>query len=187
MGEPKINPKLIISGNLEAEQEELSDSEKQNELELYIRWWQLNTFLPMLHFLKPPAAFPEDQVCYSNVMTWSCLINDSLTWQISRVAQKLKTYRERDVMPHLINFANEAMRSSMPVIRPMWMIDPFDTAAQVINDQFLIGDTVCKMPPFWLTLCCLIKQKLMYMSIVDTGCTRLKTWTEEQKRILAKR
>ena len=27
-------------------------------LELYIRWWQLNTFLPVLHFYKPPTAFP---------------------------------------------------------------------------------------------------------------------------------
>jgi hypothetical protein len=42
--------------------EVLSSAEREDELELYIRWWQLNTFLPMLHFLKPPSAFPEEKV-----------------------------------------------------------------------------------------------------------------------------
>ena len=32
------------------------------EIELYVRWYQLNTFLPILHFLKPPTAFPQDKV-----------------------------------------------------------------------------------------------------------------------------
>ena len=31
----------------------------QDDLELYIRWWQLNTFLPVLHYFKPPTAFPK--------------------------------------------------------------------------------------------------------------------------------
>ncbi len=34
----------------------------EQEFELYVRWWQLNTFMPMLHFLKPPTAFPTDKV-----------------------------------------------------------------------------------------------------------------------------
>ena len=30
---------------------------KDNEFELYIRWMQLSTFLPMMHILKPPSDF----------------------------------------------------------------------------------------------------------------------------------
>jgi hypothetical protein len=36
----------------------------QEDLELYVRWWQLNTFLPMIHFVKPPTAFPDSAVSY---------------------------------------------------------------------------------------------------------------------------
>ena len=39
-----------------------TEEDKTNELELYIRWWQLNTFLPIVHFLKPPMAFPKAKV-----------------------------------------------------------------------------------------------------------------------------
>ena len=33
-----------------------------SELELYIRWYQLNTFLPLMHFLRPPAHYPDEIV-----------------------------------------------------------------------------------------------------------------------------
>ncbi len=29
---------------------------------MYVRWWQLNTFMPMLHFLKPPIAYNLQEV-----------------------------------------------------------------------------------------------------------------------------
>jgi alpha-glucosidase (family GH31 glycosyl hydrolase) len=38
------------------------ESTIDDEMELYIRWWQLNTFLPMLHYYKPPSAFPMRKV-----------------------------------------------------------------------------------------------------------------------------
>jgi alpha-glucosidase (family GH31 glycosyl hydrolase) len=34
------------------------------------------------------------------------------------------------------------MYSSAPIIRPLWMIDPFDPVTHTIDDQFLIGDQV---------------------------------------------
>ena len=33
------------------------DASKDAAFELYVRWMQLNTFLPMMHFLKPPSDF----------------------------------------------------------------------------------------------------------------------------------
>ena len=42
----------------------------------------------------------------------------------------------------MVNFTLDAMVSSMPVIRPLWMLDPDDHANLVIDDEFLIGNKV---------------------------------------------
>jgi len=51
----------------------------QEDLELYVRWWQLNTFLPMIHFVKPPTAFPD-----SAVSDWLIIlkVNDNVLFGI---------------------------------------------------------------------------------------------------------
>ena len=45
-------------GNLKNETTE----NDQDIVELYKRWWQLNTFLPIVHFIRPPMSFPKNQV-----------------------------------------------------------------------------------------------------------------------------
>ena len=45
-------------------------------------------------------------------------------------------------MLNLKILANEAMQSSVPIIRPMWMINPLSKLAHVISDQFFLGDKV---------------------------------------------
>ena len=47
-------------------------------------------------------------------------------------------------MLNLKILANEAMQSSVPIIRPMWMINPHSKLAHVISDQFFLGDKVRK-------------------------------------------
>ncbi|XP_040580468.1 myogenesis-regulating glycosidase isoform X2 [Lepeophtheirus salmonis] len=96
------------------------------QFELYVRWWQLNTFLPMLHFLQPPTLYP-------------------LT-KISKVAKKLKSIRKDIVNPCLLTFSNGAMQTSLPVIRPLWMLNPNDSVALTIDDQFMIGDSILVAP-----------------------------------------
>ena len=32
------------------------------DFELYLRWWQLATFLPMVHFLTPPSVYSEESL-----------------------------------------------------------------------------------------------------------------------------
>ena len=58
------------------------------------------------------------------------------------MATKLKFIRETIVEPYMVNFTLDAMVSSMPVIRPLWMLDPDDHANLVIDDEFLIGNKV---------------------------------------------
>ena len=38
--------------------------------------------------------------------------------------------------------ANKAMQSSIPIIRPMWMLNPKSQLSLSIDDQFFVGDTV---------------------------------------------
>lgn len=96
------------------------------ETELYIRWWQLATFLPQLHFTTPPSVYRD--------------------YNIAPVAKALKDIKENIVNPKLISFGREAMELSKPVIRPLWMLDPTDPVAQRIDDQFLIGDKILVAP-----------------------------------------
>ena len=52
---------------MEKEEELDTEEEKSDQIDLYIRWWQLNVFLPMLHFIKPPTTFPENKVSANNL------------------------------------------------------------------------------------------------------------------------
>jgi len=134
VGYPFVNPGPVggvgrfkdkQAGNLEEEDQANTQEERDDQLELYIRWWQLNVFLPMLHFIKPPTAFPEKK--------------------IAKVASYLKRVRG-EILPHLEKFSVEAMNNSAPVIRPLWMFDPHDPINQVKDDEFLIGDKILVAP-----------------------------------------
>ena len=63
-------------------------------------------------------------------------------FQISGIAKSLRSIRSKVVLPELIRSANDAMHSSAPIIRPLWMINPLDPVTHTIDDQFLIGDRV---------------------------------------------
>merc|ERR1719348_1089367 len=96
------------------------------DLELYIRWWQLATFLPQMHFLTPPSRY-QDQ-------------------GIGPVGRLLNEVKQEVVNPLLRRVGQEAMESSLPVIRPLWMLDPEDEVSQSIDDQVLIGDKLLVAP-----------------------------------------
>merc|ERR1712142_10660 len=118
IGYPFINPGPI--GGRPANQTHLPD------MELFTRWWQLATFLPQLHFLTPPAAYKSQG--------------------IAPIAKKLKNIKDDVVNPLLLKYAGEAMEKSLPLIRPMWMLNPHDDLCQVIHDQFMIGDKILVAP-----------------------------------------
>ena len=130
VGYPFVNPGAVGGVGEYIDQKEgnihkSSATSTDEDIELYIRWYQLNTFMPMLHFLKPPTAFPEPKM--------------------EKIIPKLKRIRE-DILPKLIEFSTEAMKSSKPVIRPLWMLDSDDPVNHVIDDQFMIGDEVLVAP-----------------------------------------
>lgn len=80
------------------------------------------------------------------------------------MASSLKKIRQ-EILPHLITFTTEAMRSSMPVIRPLWMLDSSDHVCQTINDEFLIGDKVIK-----------INTQLKCLTLYSTAIVSVRFW-----------
>jgi len=118
IGYPFINPGPIGG--------QPSNSSSLPSPELYKRWWQLATFLPQLHFLTPPSAYGSQG--------------------IATVATKLKDLRENLVTPLLQKLSREAMKSGLPLVRPLWMLSPWDEVSQRISDQFLLGDSLLVVP-----------------------------------------
>ena len=57
VGYPFVNPGPVGGINLN-----LTKPNIDEEFELYVRWYQLNTFLPVLHFLKSPVEFSNAKV-----------------------------------------------------------------------------------------------------------------------------
>jgi len=103
-----------------------SSNEIVPESELFIRWWQLATFMPQIHFTVPPTQYRNKHM--------------------PKVAENLKFIKEDVVNPELIRFSQIAMENSAPVIRPLWMLHSNDSVAQTINDEFLIGDKILVAP-----------------------------------------
>merc|ERR1719189_1703279 len=80
----------------------------------------------MMHFLKPPSDF----------LTTHREITDRLT----RDSQFIRSKLEMNI------WANKAMQSSMPIIRPMWMLNPQSQISFTIDDQFFVGDKILVTP-----------------------------------------
>ncbi|XP_053670706.1 myogenesis-regulating glycosidase [Anopheles nili] len=93
--------------------------------ELYIRWLQLATFLPVLRFTHLPSEYRDEMV--------------------TAIAKELAEIRQR-VLPLLERFSSIAMDEGLPIIRPLWMLDPTDVNCFSIKDEFSIGDGMIVAP-----------------------------------------
>lgn len=50
------------------------------------------------------------------------------------------------VNPQLIKLVSEALNSGVPLIRPLWMLDPFDSYCHTVKDEFSIGEEIIVAP-----------------------------------------
>ena len=92
--------------------------------ELYIRWIQVNVFMPALQISYVPWIYDDEVVQHSLAMT------------------ELHT-RYADT---IIALARQTVEDGSPINRPVWWLDPTDETALGIDDQFLLGDTVLVAP-----------------------------------------
>ncbi|XP_031337819.1 myogenesis-regulating glycosidase isoform X1 [Photinus pyralis] len=94
--------------------------------ELYVRWLQLATFLPVIRFTHLPSKYGDDKVL--------------------EMARILTLLRQQTVTPYLKKYADEALDSGLPLIRPLWMIEPNDPACHIVADEFSVGEDLIVAP-----------------------------------------
>uniref|UniRef100_A0A336MLM6 CSON001889 protein n=1 Tax=Culicoides sonorensis TaxID=179676 RepID=A0A336MLM6_CULSO len=94
--------------------------------ELYIRWLQLSTFLPVIRFNHLPSEYKNEVV--------------------EGVAKELTTIRSKTVIPVLKKYLNDAMNEGLALIRPLWMMDSTDASCLTIDDEFSVGEDLIVAP-----------------------------------------
>ncbi|XP_053922825.1 SITS-binding protein [Cuculus canorus] len=94
--------------------------------ELYVRWLQIVTFLPVMAFSTPP---------------WLCCD----AWVLNLTRQCIKKHQDF-VVPLLVKYSEEWLSLGHPIFRPVWWLSPTDATAFTIEDEFLIGDEVLVAP-----------------------------------------
>lgn len=96
------------------------------EKELFIRWLQLATFLPVLRFTHLPSDYKDETV--------------------TEIAKELAAVRQKTVTPVLKKYLSDAMNEGLPLVRPLWMLDPHDAACLNVVDEFSVGEQLIVAP-----------------------------------------
>ncbi|XP_017588256.1 PREDICTED: SITS-binding protein-like [Corvus brachyrhynchos] len=94
--------------------------------ELFVRWLQIVTFLPVMAFGTPP---------------WLCCD----AWVVNLTRQCIQRHQDF-VVPLLLKYSEEWQSLGYPIFRPAWWLSPTDPVAFTIEDEFLIGDEVLVAP-----------------------------------------
>ena len=94
------------------------------ERELYIRWLEANTLMPAIQLSIPPWQYDEEVV---------------------EIARKMLRLREQ-YADLIVLLAHESTRTGSPIVRPLWWLAPTDQVAQIIDDEFLLGDCLLVAP-----------------------------------------
>lgn len=95
--------------------------------ELYIRWLQLATFLPVLRFTHLPSDYKDDTV--------------------TEIAKELAAVRQKTVTPVLKKYLSDAMNEGLPLVRPLWMLNNCDDVACLnVADEFSVGEQLIVAP-----------------------------------------
>lgn len=105
----------------------LQDSLWLPDKELYIRWLQLATFLPVIRYSRLPSEYKTDE-------------------SVLNLAKKLTNLRQTVINPLLLKYKREALDACTPIIRPLWMLDPSDSACYTVSNEFLIGEDILVAP-----------------------------------------
>jgi len=92
--------------------------------ELYVRWLEANALMPAIQLSIPPWQYDDEVV------------------EITRTMLKLR----ENYSDLIVELAHESTRSGAPLVRPLWWLAPTDEVAQVVDDEFLLGDSLLVAP-----------------------------------------
>ncbi|KAG6454526.1 hypothetical protein O3G_MSEX008759 [Manduca sexta] len=95
------------------------------ERELYMRWLQMATFLPVMKFTHLPSKYNDERVL--------------------EMAKNLTSLRQKLVTPLLMKYKREALEEGLPLVRPLWLVTGGDVGLYV-TDEFAIGDEIVVAP-----------------------------------------
>ncbi|XP_077989452.1 myogenesis-regulating glycosidase-like [Glandiceps talaboti] len=122
LGYPYFIP-APIGGNVDSD-----SSTEVNGLpdrELYIRWLELVTYLPVMEFTTLPWQYDTEVV---------------------QIAHNMVKIHETKVAPLVASLIREATQTGVPIIRPLWWISPEDPNALTEDTEFLIGEDLLVAP-----------------------------------------
>ncbi|CAK1542409.1 unnamed protein product [Leptosia nina] len=108
----------------------LTNSTQENGIvlpdkELYMRWLQMATFLPVMKFTHLPSKYNDEKVL--------------------EMAKNLTLLRQKLITPLLLKYKREALEEGLPLIRPLWLVADGD-ASLMVQDEFAIGDEIVVAP-----------------------------------------
>ncbi|XP_046997934.1 myogenesis-regulating glycosidase-like [Schistocerca americana] len=97
--------------------------------ELYIRWLEASAFMPAVHFRTVPWDYDNETV---------------------ELARNLTALRAQ-YGPKIVELMKQAVEDGTPVNRPIWWLDPTDSTALKISDEYLLGDDLLVAPVMYRT------------------------------------
>ncbi|KAK9874964.1 hypothetical protein WA026_005779 [Henosepilachna vigintioctopunctata] len=127
LGYPLLLPAAIGGDfNVKNSTGEPSTIESLPDRELYIRWYQIASFMPVMKFIHNPNSYDDPRIV--------------------EIARNITRFRELKVSPLLKKYSRVALDTGLPIIRPLWMIDANDPSCHAVEDEFSIGDKLIVAP-----------------------------------------
>ena len=115
---PGLNMADILEGSVSRV------NSKSEIAELYIRWLQTVSLFPVVRFTIQPSYFPRN---------------------MTRLADDIWRARQKHTST-IQELAREAWANRVPILRPVWWIAPTDQNAQILDDQFMLGNYLMVAP-----------------------------------------
>ncbi|KYQ57032.1 hypothetical protein ALC60_04020 [Trachymyrmex zeteki] len=100
------------------------DGTERPSRELFVRWLQATVFMPSMQYSFVPWDFDEE------------IIN------ICRIYTEL----HENYTTEIVNAMQQAVEKGTPVNPPIWWIDPLNSVAHKIDDEYLLGESILVAP-----------------------------------------
>ncbi|XP_035704784.1 myogenesis-regulating glycosidase, partial [Folsomia candida] len=94
--------------------------------ELYIRWLQVNVFMPAIQF---------------SIVPWDSHFDD----QTIEICIKILSIREQ-YKDEILIAANQAVADGTPINRPLWWVDPTDSETFTVGQEYMLGENILVAP-----------------------------------------
>ncbi len=101
-----------------------NEYDEKADADMMVRWTQLNTLLPSMQFSLAPWDYGEEAA------------------ELCRQFASLHV----DFAPKILEIARSSIAKGLPIIRPIFWLDPSNERALTCDDEFLLGDEFLVAP-----------------------------------------